>query len=59
MGVLRLTLSDVQSVEEFVGSRLLATEPDFSLNQAPEGDAQFDAGSPTKFVIESHGQLSR
>ena len=30
-----------------------------SLDDAPAGYAQFDAGAPTKFVIDPHGQLSR
>ena len=28
-----------------------------SLDDAPQGYAQFDAGAPTKFVIDPHGQL--
>jgi len=42
----------VASSGPFVGVKVI------SLDEAPSGYAQFDAGAPTKFVIDPHRQLA-
>jgi len=39
-------------------SRIVGVEV-ISLDQAPNGYAEFDAGAPKKFVIDPHGQLAK
>ena len=46
-------LWDRMKIADIVGVEVI------SLDEAPSGYAQFDAGAPVKLVIDPHGQLSQ
>ena len=50
--LMQAILWDRIKIAEVVGVKLI------SLDDAPQGYAQFDAGAPTKFVIDPHRQLA-
>ena len=47
------SIDDAIKIADIVGVKVI------SLDEAPTGYAQFDAGAPVKFVIDPHGQLKR
>jgi len=49
--LMQAILWDRIKIADIVGVKVI------SLDEAPAGYAQFDAGAPTKFVIDPHGQL--
>ena len=51
--LMQAILWDRIQIADIVGVKLI------SLDEAPAGYAQFDAGVPTKFVIDPHNQLVR
>lgn len=50
--LMQAILWDRIRIAEVVGVKVI------SLDEAPAGYAQFDAGAPTRFVIDPHGQLA-
>ena len=50
--LMQAILWDRIRIAEIVGVKVI------SLDEAPSGYAQFDAGAPVKFVIDPHGQLT-
>ena len=51
--LMQAILWDRIKIADIVGVKVI------SLDEAPSGYAQFDAGAPVKFVIDPHGQLAR
>ena len=51
--LMQAILWDKLKIAEIVGVQVI------SLDDAPLGYAQFDAGAPKKFVIDPHGMLAR
>lgn len=51
--LMQAILWDRIKIADIVGVKVI------SLDEAPSGYAQFDAGAPVKFVIDPHGQLKR
>ena len=49
--LMQAILWDRIKIADVVGVKVI------SLDEAPSGYAEFDAGAPVKFVIDPHGQL--